>query len=502
MPLPEGPDQIYGPLFEAVQLRHVFDDSKTFADATPVSDTAVILDELADVDTDDPAAIAAFVERHFRLPEPPDAPTASPADVGVRERIDALWPALTRAADKVEPNSSLIELPRPYIVPGGRFREIYYWDSYFTMLGLADAGRFDTIEDMVENFAYLINRVGFIPNGNRTYFCTRSQPPFFVLMVELLADVRQDPGVFDRYYNELEREYAFWMSGSDTVTEPGDVSRRVVRVGDGYLNRYWDDSDRPRPESYAEDREQAANANVDESVYCRNIRAAAESGWDFSSRWLEDPAALASIRTTTILPVDLNALLCRLEYRLAHCGASHDAARAADYEARAKYRLHQLQTLFFDDERGFFADVDIASLEPTPVLSLAASYPLFLEQATPLQAERVVARIHDEFLAPGGWLTTLVQSGQQWDRPNGWAPLQWITYMGMCNYGFDDEAREGASRWVNDNIDVYRRTGRLLEKYDVERVDSLASGGEYTVQDGFGWTNGVLLRLMNRLNIS
>ncbi|MDX1508648.1 MAG: trehalase family glycosidase, partial [Woeseiaceae bacterium] len=200
--------------------------------------------------------------------------------------------------------------------------------------------------------------------------------------------------------------------------------------------------------------------------------------------------------------VDLNALLYRLEYRLAHCGAAHDTARAAIYEARANARLQQLRSLFFDEERGFFADVDLATLGPTPVPSLAASFPLFLELATPEQAERVAARIHGEFLAPGGWLTTLVHSGQQWDRPNGWAPLQWITYTGMCNYGCDDEAREGASRWVRDNIEVYSRTGRLLEKYDVERVDSLATGGEYTVQDGFGWTNGVLLRLMNRLNIS
>jgi len=140
-------------------------------------------------------------------------------------------------------------------------------------------------------------------------------------------------------------------------------------------------------------------------------------------------------------------------------------------------------------------------LQPTGTLSLAAAFPLFFNLATPDQASRVAARIHTEFLKPGGWVMTLNKSGQQWDAPNGWAPLQWIVFTGLRNYGFADEADLGAQRWVENNLNIYSQTGRLLEKYDVEHVGVLPTGGEYAVQDGFGWTNAVLLKFMNHLGL-
>lgn len=495
----KGPDEIYGGLFEAVQARHVFSDSKTFVDATPMFAVSTILAAFADLGDRSPNEVRSFVCKHFSLPSDNNAPVTLTEIPAVRDRIEQLWDTLSRAADHVDPNSSLIELPRPYIVPGGRFREVYYWDSYFTMLGLARSGRFDAIEDMVENFAYLIDHIGFIPNGNRSYFCTRSQPPFFVLMVELLAEVRDDPSIVQKYLPQLQREYDFWMAGADTLTSHGMATRRVVRVADGFLNRYWDDSDQPRQESYAEDLENAASSGREKSAYYRNIRAACESGWDFSSRWLKQADRLESIDTGNVIPVDLNSLLFRLETCLAACYAGQP--RATRYEDAAAFRKNQLQGRFFDDEDGFFVDLRLPGLEPTGVLSLAAAYPLFFEIAFSQQAERVVQRIQADFLAAGGWVTTLNHSAQQWDRPNGWAPLQWLVYQGFRNYGFDAESRTGAERWVADNIEIYGRTGRLFEKYDVERVDALASGGEYDVQDGFGWTNGVLLTLMDQLGI-
>jgi len=501
MPQLRGPDELYGELFELVQKRHLFSDSKTFVDATPRTDVATILSAFADVDHDNSDEIMSFVCDHFSLPADSDAPAELAEIPAIRDRIAQLWDILSRAPDHVDPNSSLIELPRPYIIPGGRFREIYYWDSYFTMLGLAESGRIDAIEDMVENFAYLIDQIGFIPNGNRTYFCTRSQPPFFVLMVELLAEAREDETILYKYSPQLQSEYDFWMTGADSLRERGDATQRVVKVGDGFLNRYWDDSDKPRQESFAEDYEHAANSGRDKHDYYRNIRAACESGWDFSSRWLDESERLRSIRTTEILPVDLNALLYQLELCLAKCYAEFNPELADRFTSRAAYRKRQLQTLFFDDDEGFFFDLNINNLQRSPVRSLAAAYPLFLNIASSDQATRVVARIQSELLAPGGWVTNLNSSGQQWDRPNGWAPLQWIVFQGFCNYGFVAEAELGASRWVADNIDIYKRTGRLLEKYDVEHTDALATGGEYAVQDGFGWTNGVLLRLMNHLGL-
>lgn len=292
------------------------------------------------------------------------------------------------------------------------------------------------------------------------------------------------------------------MKGASTLSKNGSSTARVVKLGDGYLNRYWDNSDKPRPESYAEDRNYAASSERPAGELYRNIRAACESGWDFSSRWLADRNSLASIRTSEILPVDLNSLLYRLEAVLAATYKDKGDAGLADlFATRAAQRKQLLQTLFFDEETGWFVDLLHQDLKPSGVPSLAAAYPLFLEIATEQQAARVVYRIQKQFLAAGGWLTTLQTSGQQWDRPNGWAPLQWIVFTGLQNYGFAAEADLGAERWARNNLDVYGRTGRLLEKYDVEQIGALASGGEYVIQDGFGWTNAVLLKFMNHLGL-
>jgi len=494
------PDKIYAELFDAVQSSHVFPDSKSFPDATPKANPASILKSYRDSAHEDGFDLESFIKANFDLPGQ-DAELLEPdLQCSVRERIDLLWDFLTRAADKEVQNSSLIALPNPYVVPGGRFREIYYWDTYFTMLGLAASGRVALVENMVDNFAYLIDHVGFIPNGNRTYYCTRSQPPLFVLMVELLATVKKDANVLASYLPQLEKEYEFWMSGAENLSGDLVAERRVAAVHDIYLNRHWDDSDLARQESYAEDLELAEGCDREAADLYRDVRSACESGWDFSSRWLEDQHSMESIRASQILPVDLNAILFKLESTLADaCNSANNSGDASLYKQRAQNRKEAIQSLFFDDEEGFFVDLLLADLQPTGTLSLAAAFPLFFNLATADQASRVAERIHTEFLKPGGWVMTLNNSGQQWDAPNGWAPLQWIVFSGLSNYGFTREAREGARCWVENNKAVYRSTGRLLEKYNVEEIGMFAEGGEYEVQDGFGWTNGVLLSLMNEL---
>jgi len=496
------PDEIYAELFDAVQSSHVYPDSKSFPDATPKVDPASILKSYRDSVHEDGFDLKSFITSNFDVPENEIESLAANVRRPVRGRIDLLWDVLTRAADREDKNTSLIALPHPYVIPGGRFREIYYWDTYFTMLGLAASGRVALLENMVKNFAFLIDHVGFIPNGNRTYYCTRSQPPFFVLMVELLATVKQDQSILASYLVQLEKEYEFWMSGTEILSGDLVAERRVVAVHDIYLNRYWDDSDLPRQESYAEDVELAKGCDREAAGLYRDVRSACESGWDFSSRWLEDQHSMESIRASQILPVDLNAILFKLESTLADaCKIANNAGDANLYKRRAESRKQSIQTLFFDDEEGFFVDLLVPELQPTGTLSLAAAFPLFFNLATPDQASRVAARIHTEFLKPGGWVMTLNNSGQQWDAPNGWAPLQWIVFTGLRNYGFADEADLGAQRWVENNLNVYSQTGRLLEKYDVEHVGVLPTGGEYAVQDGFGWTNAVLLKFMNHLGL-
>ncbi|MEO1246430.1 MAG: alpha,alpha-trehalase TreF [Pseudomonadota bacterium] len=497
MTLGPAPDILFPELFEAVQSSRVLDDSKAFVDAIPRGSPADILRAYLGKRGEKDFDLAEFVNSNFELPAavPPRRERAIAAPVG--ERIETLWNALTREADRAIAHSSLIPLPNRYVVPGGRFREVYYWDSYFTMLGLADSGHTQLVRDMVENFAYLIDEIGFVPNGNRTYYCTRSQPPYFSLMIELLATIDADDSVYVRYLPQLEREYRFWMDGVDKLSPELPAYRHVVRGPKGPLNRYWDDLATPRQESYAEDLDLAATAGREPETLYRELRAGAESGWDYSSRWLADSQCLGSIRTTSVVPVDLNALLCHLELSLARAHSrAGNARRSARYEDRAHARRDMLRSIFFDSSVGMFVDLELPGLQPTGVLSIAAVYPLFLGLAGSAQARQVAEVLERDFLKPGGWVTSNHASGQQWDSPNGWAPMQWLTYRGLRRYGYEDAAETGAKRWVSSNLAVYESCGRLLEKYNVESAGVAGAGGEYPVQDGFGWTNAVLLKLM------
>jgi len=493
------PDSLFPELFEAVQSSRVLGDSKVFVDAVARQAPADISNAYRRERNAQDFDLAAFVRSHFELPD--DAPqqhnrtTAQP----VTERIETLWSALARDADQAVDHSSLIPLPNRYLVPGGRFREIYYWDSYFTMLGLAASGHTRLVRNLVDNFAYLIDEIGFVPNGNRTYYCTRSQPPYFSLMIGLLAEIEGDDAVYTHYLPQLEREYRFWMDGSDKLSPEVPAYRHVVRGPLGPLNRYWDDLATPRQESYIEDVDLAASTKRDRGTLYRDMRAGAESGWDYSSRWLEDPQCLSSIRTTSVVPVDLNTLMWHLEKTLARAWHdAGDATLAAGYERSAEVRRDALQSIFFDADEGMFVDLLLPDLQSTGVLSIAAAYPLFLGAAEPSQSQRVADVLQRDFLKSGGWVTSNCASGEQWDSPNGWAPMQWVTYQGLRRYGFEQAAEEGAERWVKNNLAVYEQCGRLLEKYNVESVGVVSAGGEYPVQDGFGWTNAVLLRLMAR----
>jgi alpha,alpha-trehalase len=407
---------------------------------------------------------------------------------------------LTRPAlSTLKPNEqagSLIPLPKSYVVPGGRFGEIYYWDSYFTMLGLQTSSRTVQIRNMVDNFAYLIRTIGFIPNGNRTYFLGRSQPPFFSFMVNLLSEVQGRRSLLT-YLPELQREYDFWMTGKDQLSAQRPAYRRVVRLDEGvYLNRYFDDKQTPRPESYRED-VQLAKSTKQPPVLYRHLRAAAESGWDFSSRWLTNSKKLRTIHTTDFIPVDLNALLVNLEQTLASgYRLKGDLARAKAYEQLAQQRRSAIQRYCWSPKNEFFFDYDFVARKPSSVYSLAGVYPLFVKIATPAQAVSVARKLEQSFLKPGGLTTTLVRTGEQWDAPNVWAPLQWLAIQGLRNYRQQPLATKIKTNWVNENLRVYKASGKMVEKYDVISTAG-AKGGEYPNQDGFGWTNGVLLRLLS-----
>jgi len=493
-----------GALFQAVQLSGIFEDSKTFADARPRFAPQDITARYVSAKSSPQFNLREFVAQQFELPRPVGEGFRSDRSQTMEQHIRALWPVLTRPPDTADARSSLIPLPNPYVVPGGRFREVYYWDSYFTMLGLIESGRTDLVKSMLDNFAYLIRTVGHIPNGNRTYYLSRSQPPFFAAMVGVYARATDTTHAL-QYLDALEAEHAFWMNGAERLAPgAGQAYRRVVRLREGapLLNRYWDDLPEPRPESYRPDYEIAQTLpDARRESFYRNVKATAESGLDFSSRWMRDPKDLRSLETTDLIPVDLNSLLYHAERTIAALrafrGRAGDAEVAGQFARAAEDRRRALLDAAYDPATGFFYDVRWRTGERvTDRPTLAAASPLYFGLATPEQGRAVAARLGREFLKPGGFVTTLIASGQQWDAPNGWPPLEWLAIEGVRRYGRDDLATRARDRWLALNRRTYQATGRMTEKYDVVDLRRRAGGGEYPTQDGFGWTNGVALALV------
>tara|TARA_R110002020_G_scaffold473471_1_gene702783 strand:+ start:77 stop:1693 length:1617 start_codon:yes stop_codon:yes gene_type:complete len=491
-----NPIDRYGQLLVDVQTQKVFPDGKTFVDCDPKFPSKTILDNYNNAKGESDFNLKEFVLENFNLPETPTNSFVSDTSLTTAEHINALWPYLKRDADAKE-NGTRISLPNAYIVPGGRFQEVYYWDSYFILLGLKEAGEVELIENILDNFAYQIETIGFIPNGNRTYYLGRSQPPFFAEMVNLLAEIKGEKETYLKYQDALQKEYDFWMKGAEGLSN-GESNSRVVKMEDGsILNRYYSNTRTPRAESYLEDvttADEAEGRNAEE-VYL-NISAACESGWDFSSRWFEDSDDLKTIKTTQIIPVDLNALLVNLEETLAKVNEYADDTKSAERMTQAaNQRKQAINTYLWDDSAKVYKDYDLENKMSSETLSLAMVYPLYFKIASQQQANAVADQLKSKFLKPGGLLTTLNDNGQQWDSPNGWPPHQWLAVRGLESYGIDNLATSIKSRWLRLNDHVYKRTGKMLEKYNVIDTTLVAGGGEYPTQDGFGWTNGVYLDL-------
>ena len=492
------PADRYQDLFEAVQLQRVFADSKTFVDCVPEEEPEQILAAYRAQRGRSGFDLAAFVHAHFAAPQLHASHYVSVQGQSLREHIDGLWDVLTRQPDQAVPRCSLLPLPRDYVVPGGRFAEMYYWDSYFSMLGLAESGRHDLLHAMADNFAYLIDTYGHIPNGNRTYYLSRSQPPVFALMVELFEQhsIREAIG----YLPQLRKEYDWWMKGADTL-QPGHACDRVVRLEDGsLLNRYWDARDTPREEAFLEDVQTARDASRPSAEVYRDLRAAAESGWDFSSRWCDD-ADLSSIRTTAILPVDLNSFLWKLEQQIALLSRKAGLLdQAWQFERHEQARHAAIDRVLWHAQAGSYLDYDWQRRTSRNIVTAAISTPLYVHLADKKQARQVGDTLRERLLSAGGLEATCTQSRQQWDRPNGWAPLQWLAVGGLHHYGQTDLAEEIAHRWLSTVGSLYQRESKLVEKYVLESLPDGAiggNGGEYPLQDGFGWTNGVTRRMLH-----
>jgi alpha,alpha-trehalase len=499
-PVSKSPDEALGELFAAVQNAQVYSDGKTFVDLIPRRRLKHIQQEYEVLKNDPQFDLGDFVSRHFyEFGDGKSAYQTNPNNTP-RQHIAELWSALERQNRR--DRGSLIALPNAYVVPGGRFSEQFYWDSYFIMLGLAADERWYTIEGMMKNYAYMMRKFGFIPTANRTYFLSRSQPPLFSQMVRLLARHKGRRRTFIEYLPYMLLEYRFWMKGQRRLDKyENRAYARVVQMKNGIiLNRYYDNKTTPRPESLREDLETAGTAEAKERLYL-HLRAGAESGWDFSSRWFGEVNDIRTIQTVDIIPVDLNCLLYMLEETIAETYRMlRQPLLARKFQAAAELRTKAMQQYCWSEQEQFFVDYNFRLQQPTGRLTLAGVFPLYAKTATSKQAAAVAKKLERDFLKPGGLVTTLEETGQQWDAPNGWAPLQWVAIEGLRHYGYHQLANEIKKRWVNTNLAVFQKEAKLVEKYDVVGENGLGGGGEYPLQDGFGWTNGVLATLLDEDN--
>lgn len=507
-PVKKSPDQRLGALFRAVQINNIHGDGKTFVDLVPNADLRKIVRAYEKEAGEPGFNLQVFIAQHFKEYKSSTEEASSLTDITEPlEYINSLWPKLTRRADKVA--GSLIPLPHPYIVPGGRFQEQFYWDSYFVMLGLEAQGRYELSDGIMGNFIHMFHKFGFIPTGNRTYFVTRSQPPYFLQMTRLLAHRKGHYRYLLAHLPYLVMEHNFWTKDTrEFLNMSINISRkrykRIVRMPNGAtLSRYYDANDTPRPESYKEDVETGLESGREIPHVNRHLRAGAESGWDFSSRWFKDKTSINTIHTTDIVPIDLNCLLYELEMALAEAYKKLlQAPLAHFYRKRAERRRATISEYLWDEKEGFFFDYDSKLESRIDVWSLAGIYPLYCGVATPEQAARVAENIKKHFLKAGGVVTTTVDNGEQWDAPNGWAPLQWVTIMGLRRYGYDKLADTIKYRWCGANLALFQTEHKFVEKYNVVDPAAKGGGGEYKLQDGFGWTNGVFAALQTNLDVT
>lgn len=428
--------------------------------------------------------------------------------------------------------SSLIPLPHPFIVAGGRFRECYYWDSYWIVKGLLASDMVTTARHVADNLLYLVSLCKFVPNGNRVYYLNRSQPPMLTLTVVAILDhcraedseggeAKLLPWLRDAL-PLMDLEYETFIASHQSQTRSASKAGGNDDEALAALSVYRvDASPTPRPESWVEDAEiGAAAGSAGGADLYRGIAAAAESGWDFSSRWFATNGALNSIHTPDIVPVCLNSILVKTERELARLHAlvatddSEDgdgAAASRRYKDLAVMRARALNEVLWCEERGTWCDWDMSTGQSTGLVAASGIFPLWAEcwpsSWTAVEASAYVHKLsHSKLVQPGGLAATERESGEQWDFPNAWPPLAEVAVSGLGALGraFPGSGAEGlGGRIARATLAAmhgeWRRGAVMHEKYDARAPHGRGGGGgEYASQVGFGWTNGVALELMRK----
>ncbi|XP_040181405.1 trehalase isoform X2 [Rana temporaria] len=513
-----------GKFLHHVQMAKIFEDDKHFVDMSLRDSPNKIHKKFQSLLLTPPSGLVdrekliTFLNTSFNHPgteleqwDPPDWNESPKFLSGIvdaefrkwAQNLTSLWKSLGRKIKeevKTQPDRySLIYVPNPLIVPGGRFREFYYWDSYWVINGLILSEMTQTARGMIENFLYMVQRYGMIPNGGRIYYIRRSQPPFLTLMMESYMESQKNLTFLRESIPTLLKEYDFWMNNR---------SISVSLNGNNYtLNRYYVPVGEPRPESYSKDFELAENLTTTEAkqLLYSDITAAAESGWDFSTRWFYGSTdTLLDTKTSSVVPVDLNAILCRVERTLVKFYTDlGEPEMVSRFSEALKQRLKAVQDVLWDPDLGVWLDYNTehqkrnTNFYPSNLSPLWASC---YEDTTIVDKLVSYLEKSEALTYKNGLPTSMKNSGQQWDFPNGWAPLQHMVIEGLektQSPKAQEMAFKLAQKWVTSNFRVFKEYNAMFEKYDVEGDGKPGGGGEYEVQLGFGWSNGVILQLLD-----
>ena len=510
---PTPPDVQYGILFTEVQLQKVFEDSKIFPDCEAKQNPVDIARSYYKIAKHPELKIdmKQIVKDNFELPKE-NLINYKTGEKDLKIHCKNLWPLLRREADfdisktknPYSSKSSILPLPYAHIGSAGRTREIYYWDSYFVMLGLRATKQLTEIESMVDNFAYLINTYGHIPESNRSYTLSRSAAPFFPMMVEMLAELKGKE-VYKKYFSALEKEYQYWMEDHEVMID-GELRKRVYKTKEGWLlNRFWDERSNPRAESYYEDVEMAKTSGMPEQECYTNYRAASSSGWNLSSRWYAPDAQPNKSRTAEILPVDLNCLMYKMESILALAASLQDNVQASRiYTLKAQNRVKAIETYFWNENVHFFTDFDSKSHSQTEHITIAGLYPYYLininkSSVMSSNSAAVIKVLEQQLLQEGGLMCTAKKTGLSWDAPYSYAPLQWVAVQALSFMNEKSLAKKVANSWLALNEKVFQKTGVMRDRYNVMNIEANFEMKEKEYQSGYGWTNGVYLA-MKQLN--
>ncbi|XP_055908702.1 trehalase-like isoform X2 [Eupeodes corollae] len=516
-----------GKLLHHVQMNSIFKDSKTFVDMKLKNSPNVTItkfEELLNSKDQNPSKtdIEQFVKDNFDdLGK--EFENYTPQDWIERPRfldlirdpdlkqwgseLNGIWKILGRKMiDDVHKNPeyySIIPVDNPVIVPGGRFIEFYYWDSYWIIRGLLHSQMDQTARGMLSNFLSIVQRFGFIPNGGRVYYAKRSQPPLLAGMIKSYVEFTKDDEFALNSVETLEHEFEYWMNN------------HTVQAKGYNLFAYGDSSVGPRPESYREDVISARRYDTDEKkqAFYSELAAAAESGMDFSSRWFindkgTNEGNLTDLKCRSIIPVELNAILYWNAKIIAEFYTmSNNVAKSSEYETKAKNILEAINAVLWNEEAGVWLDYDMLNNKPRNYFTPTNLFPLWTKAFNPKDSEKIsktvlkyIAKLElDKY--PGGVPNTLSNTGEQWDYPNVWPPMQHTLLEGLANLKTPEAtklAKSWSFRWVRSNFAAFKETQAMFEKYDAEKFGGHGGGGEYDIQTGFGWTNGIIIDLLTK----